>query len=368
VSLRKGSLRKGFVLGAAAWIVALAAVGCGGSSPSGSAKPAPQPPAQSASQPASQPGASGGAAASGEPVKVTLRLPWIASGYDAPFVVAKARGFYRKAGFDVTVAEGKGSAITGQTVGNGSDTFGVDDAGTAALLIAKGVPIRVVSVYIQKSPIAFIYDRSHPFSSPKDLLGRLVVTSAGNAALTVLPAVLATAGLRPSQVKITTIQPQSFATELKTHPDAVVLGVSLSDYLVMHKVDPNAAYKLYADFGPNVYGFGLITNLSEIQRHPGAVGRFVAATAQGWAYAQQHPDEAVKDLVAAFPHVDPALGRQGLDMAVGLLHTPATKGHPLGWMATSDWQQSIGILAKYGGLKSSKPVADYFTNSFIPQG
>lgn len=344
-------MRKSVIVSLLAGLIALAAAGCGATAPAA---------------PASASGAPAAPAAA--PIQsVTLRLPWIASGYDAPFVVAAQRGYYRQAGFDVKIGQGKGSAITGQTVANGSDTFGVDDAGTTALLISKGVPLKVVAVYVQKSPMAFIYDKSHPFSSPKDLIGRLVVTSAGNAALSVLPAVLATAGVQPSQIKITTIQPQSFATELKTHPSAVVLGVSLSDYVSMHKLDPNAAYKLYADFGPNVYSFGLITSLKEIAKDPQGVAKFVRATDEGWAYAQKHPNQAVRDLVKQFPDTEPALGLQGLEMAFGLLHTPATANQPLGWMAKSDWQQSIQILQKYGNLGSVKPLDDYYTNAFIPK-
>ncbi|MEJ0068793.1 MAG: ABC transporter substrate-binding protein [Pseudomonadota bacterium] len=44
------------------------------------------------------------------PKKMTLRLDWTALGYHAPFYLGVARGWYREAGIDLQVLEGKGLA------------------------------------------------------------------------------------------------------------------------------------------------------------------------------------------------------------------------------------------------------------------
>ena len=48
-------------------------------------------------------------------------------GAHAPFFLGKERGFYRDAGIDLTINEGRGSANTAQVVAAGTDTFGLAD-------------------------------------------------------------------------------------------------------------------------------------------------------------------------------------------------------------------------------------------------
>src|SRR5215204_4235100 len=78
------------------------------------------------------------------PTKVTLRLDWTTLGYHAPFYLGVAKGFYRDAGLDVEILEGKGSSTVINLVGNDSEDFAFADATTAARLISQGLPARVV--------------------------------------------------------------------------------------------------------------------------------------------------------------------------------------------------------------------------------
>lgn len=68
--------------------------------------------------------------------KVDLRTDFKFNGYDAPYVLAIEKGFYKQAGLDVSVEQGQGSATTVQTVASGVDTFGLADAGTSVLGIS----------------------------------------------------------------------------------------------------------------------------------------------------------------------------------------------------------------------------------------
>src|ERR1700740_2927041 len=83
------------------------------------------------------PGATSAAAQSLQ--KATLRLDWTALGYHAPFYLGVAKGYYRDAGIDLAVQEGKGSPTTATLVGNGSVDFGFADSTTVTLLISQGL-------------------------------------------------------------------------------------------------------------------------------------------------------------------------------------------------------------------------------------
>lgn len=155
---------------------------------------------------------------------MTLRLDWLVSGEHAGAVLAKTDGLYAKAGFDTTIGEGKGSALTIQTVGRGADTFGMADAATAALLISKGAPIKVLATFVQDSPHSLIHMPDVTIDSPRDLIGKTVVTTAGAADYVLMPAVLASGGVKMSQVKFDFVDPNSYPGILKQHPEDLILG------------------------------------------------------------------------------------------------------------------------------------------------
>ena len=66
-------------------------------------------------------------------------------------------GIFQKAGIDLEVLEGKGSAVTAQTVGNGSVMFGTADAAAVMGFISQGMPIKIVGGYLRQSALAIIF-------------------------------------------------------------------------------------------------------------------------------------------------------------------------------------------------------------------
>src|SRR5271170_1069658 len=75
---------------------------------------------------------------------VSLRLNWYMGGVHAPFFLGKEHGFYRDAGLDLTINEGRGSANTAQVVAAGTDTFGLADSSSVMRLVSKEAGIRTV--------------------------------------------------------------------------------------------------------------------------------------------------------------------------------------------------------------------------------
>lgn len=348
---------------AAALLLLLA--GCGSTT-----SPAPaSAPASASSTPAATPAAPSGSATALQAVH--LRLPFLVGAYDDPYYLAAAKGYYKQAGFNVSILQGTGSLTTAETVANGSDTFGVTDSATAAQLISKGAPLKVLAVFTQITPLGFEYNPSDPVNTPKDLIGRPLVSSAGGAETSLLPAVLSKYGMNMNQVKIDYVAPSAYAQTFmrlqKQHQKPVMLGLEIGDYQRLLVVDPKAQAKTFADFGVNLYSYGLVTSTNEIAAHPKAVGRFVAASVKGWEDALKQPQSAAAAAVAAVPSSGQFVQSAGMKLVVKMVHTPATQGQVPGWMAKSDWQQTLSLLQRYGGVKTVLPLDKYYTNQFIPQ-
>src|SRR5262249_37403904 len=88
--------------------------------------------------------------------KVTFRMNWYWGGMHAPFALAKERGYFEKAGVNVEILEGRGSATTVQLVGNKSDTFGWADGVSLAQNAVKGVPVKAVATILNVLPYAVV--------------------------------------------------------------------------------------------------------------------------------------------------------------------------------------------------------------------
>ena len=104
---------------------------------------------------------------------------------------ARAKGYYRDAGLDVTISRGFGSGDTVKRVGSGAATFGVADTGTIIASIAnEDIPVRIVAMIYQKATLGLIYLEASGIKKPQDLEGRTIGRSASGASVTMFPGFL----------------------------------------------------------------------------------------------------------------------------------------------------------------------------------
>src|SRR5262249_17871918 len=147
-----------------------------------------------ASAPASAPAASQPAAPPRlEPV--ILLLDWFPDGYHAPFYVAREKGYFREAGLEVDIKEGKGSGNVAQLVGTKNATFGVSEGAAEAKAIGQDVPVGVVAGVFRRSPLGLSYIRESGINAPKDLEGKTYGTVPASATHTLWPTFAAANGI-----------------------------------------------------------------------------------------------------------------------------------------------------------------------------
>jgi NitT/TauT family transport system substrate-binding protein len=302
-------------------------------------------------------------------VKVTLRTDYKVNGYVGVFALARERGFYREQGLDVEIGEGQGSSTTVQTVAVGEDTFGLADATALVIGIsARDIPVKAVSVYSQTDIQGFAY---HPESGwdgkIEKMRGKVLISSAGAAELTIIPAILASAGLTMNDINLQLADPAARIPLFIRSPDSFMGAYATGDVLRVRLRMPNVGYVPFSKYGIVTFGTSLITKTKTIEENPALVRKFVAASDKGWDLAVQDPEAAVQAARKLFPASDPTFLRDGLKILIAeQLHTPASRGKPIGWMAESDWVAMIEILKKYSNVKP-KEVSAYFTNDFIPK-
>jgi NitT/TauT family transport system substrate-binding protein len=296
--------------------------------------------------------------------KATLRLDWINSGYHAIWYYGLDKGIFQKAGIDLDVLEGKGSAVTAQTVGNGSVTFGTADTAVVMGFIAQGMPIKIVSGYLRQSALAIVFPAEKGWKRFADMGDAKIGYSPGGASSQILPALIKQAGLQ-GKVQLISMEPAAKMTAILTHR---VDGVDSFGFLVVAILEGQgfkAATLPYANEGVNIPGLSLIASDETIKKSPDLVRRMVMAMNESIVAARHDPEGAIDSLMKRSPTLNRAVVLRTLKLSFDLIDPDWGKGKPLGWMSPQVIEKSQDILMKYGGVAKKLPVADYFTDDFV---
>ena len=88
--------------------------------------------------------------------KVTLQLKWVTQAQFAGYYAAKAKGYYQKAGLDVTIKPGGPNIVPEQVVAGGQAQFGIDWLSSLMLSRAKNVPLVSISQVFNKSGLTLL--------------------------------------------------------------------------------------------------------------------------------------------------------------------------------------------------------------------
>lgn len=302
------------------------------------------------------------------PEKVTLRLDWTTLGYHAPFYLGIAKGFYRDAGLDVAVLEGKGSATVINLVGNGSDDFAFADATTAARLISQGLPAVVVLGIFQRSTLALFYARDRGIQSPRDLKGKRISMCAGDGMTVYLPIYLHAIGLQPNDVQQVSVDCSLKYTVVAQNKADAVASYGTAGRPLMQAVGIADPGKFdYADAGVFLPSHGIVASTKTVSQRGAMVRRFVTATAKAWQAAQADPDAAVAATVAAQPLLKgkEALLKATLIDSLQYIATPGTRGKAFGWQSPQEWQEAEAALVQYTGMTKPASAEAFYSNAFV---
>ena len=299
---------------------------------------------------------------------VTMRMDWLPISYHAPFYLAVAKGYYKAAGIDLKMQDGRGSGTTVQLIANNVDTFGLADAAVVAKSISQKVPVKVVMGVFRRSAMAIVFPTKNGIRTPADLKDKKLATCAGDSTVILLPAYLKAVGLSMDDVRIVTVDCGAKYTVVAQGLADATLGFGPYGKTMFEASGVTDISKLdYADAGITLPSHGIIASTKTIETKPDLVRRFVAATAKGWTEAREAPDVAVEAMVSAVPLMKPkeAALRTELRGYINYLDTTETKGKPFGWQSPEDWKKAESILVQYMDLKPQSFVDAYFTNAFI---
>ena len=283
---------------------------------------------------------SGATAWASEPV--TLQLKWRHAFQFAGYYAAKAQGYYREAGFDVSIREAQPGQNVVEEVVSGRAQFGV---GTSSLLLERhaGRPVVVLAAIFQHSPYVLIARADRGIRSIHDLAGRRIMMEPLSDELL---GYLQREGIRAADFQRLehTFDVQDL---IQGRTDAIAA------YVINQPYDLRRLDVPFMEFSPrssgvDFYGDNLFTSEALLKARPDRVEAFRAASLRGWEYAMAHPEEVAR-LIREVYSTEHELGYL-LFQADRMRELVQADVVPVGYMHAGRWQHIAETYAALGML------------------
>ncbi len=299
--------------------------------------------------------------------RATLRLNWLIYGFHSPFYLGVERGYYKAEGIDLEVGEGKGSGAAVQVIGAKGDTFGLSDGASIINGITKGAPIKAVMGIMNTTPFAVIAREDANIKTVKDLEGKTIAATAGEAGLVIMPALIKANKLDESKLNFLRVDGATkLVATLEKKADAM-LGGSENQVFVLEQRGLKTTVLNYADYGVNTMGLAIHVHNDTLKDKPKLVEGFVRATQKAFAEAEKDPAAAIAAGMKAKPDMDKDMAMKQLLAGLKLVRSRAAPTAPVGLMQAGDWQMTLDLMKEYQELKTDLKADAFYTNAHLPK-
>lgn len=296
--------------------------------------------------------------------KVSFRISWIPFVDYAFYTVGVKKGIYKQYGIDLTINSAKGSDLSSKLIANREDPFGAVSAEVVLICRSKGMPLKVLAIFHQKTPVTIVSLKKTGINKPKDLEGKSLATDISSMKHKQFEVFCKLNNVDMNKIKIAPIKGSDFTHILNGSVDAMLAFGYAAESLKEKGVEINQI-KL-SDYGIDAYGLTIVTHEALLKENPDLVKRFLAATMKSWEYAINHPEEAVRSFVEAYPELDYKEQLLQFKGAADLLQSEDTKLHGLGYQSKERWEKTQDLIFDTGFLDKKTNINDVFTNDFLP--
>ena len=301
----------------------------------------------------------------GDLTPVTLMLDWVPNTNHTGIYVALENGWYAEEGLQVEVVQPSEGSTPVQVAAAGKADFAISYQEEATNARVESIPLVSIAAIIQHNTSGFAAPTSKGISRPRDFEGKRYGAWGSPMERAMLDALMSCDGGDVDKVEF--------------------VNVGWADYFVVTERDVDFAWIFYGwtgieanlrgkpldivmlkDWGrcvPDYYTPIIVTSEAEIAEKPEVVRGFIAATARGYEYAIEHPDESAEILLRHAPESDPELVMRSQLWLSRQYRADASRW---GEQELDVWQRYADWMVEQGVLSTSIDAAQAFTNDYLP--
>jgi NitT/TauT family transport system substrate-binding protein len=309
--------------------------------------------------------------------KVSYLTSFKTFGREAYAYVALEKGYFKDAGFDVTITPGSGTVDVMKLVAGGQADYGIGDFTALVITLAKQkLPVTTVGMIHQRSMAAIAAfeggkikdgDPKSLVTTPKLRIG----DQPGSTNQVTFPLYAKQVGIPEDAVEFVPSPPGGLPALLAAdRVDGIgqfVVGVPLLEAADKEK-KRKAVVLSYGKVVEELYGNSIIVRDDLVKEHPEQVKKFTAALLKGLDEAMKDPAAAAQILKKYVPDTNVEVATKELELMQPFVKPKDFKGAS-GEVETARVQSIIDALSKYKVIKegSMKP-ADVVNAELAPKG
>jgi NitT/TauT family transport system substrate-binding protein len=301
--------------------------------------------------------------------KITYLTSFGTFGRDAYAYVAKEKGYFKEAGFDVDIKSGGGTLENLKAIIAGRAQFTPLDL-TGVLLAAGGkdrlTGFTAVAGVQQRTMAAIISLEGNGITKPKDLEGKTLADSPSSVVRNLFPTYAKLANIDESKVKWENGTPQTLIGTLASGGAAGIGQFVVGKPTVETIAKKNAVVLPYSDYLQDLYGNVLTTSSTYAKQNPDKVKKFTAALLKGLQDSVTNPTEAGKILKKYVPAAIPQAAAAELTLMGPFVRSEAS-GVPVGALDSQRVARSIAILQGSGQIQPGLTPEKVIDFSLVPK-
>ncbi len=299
---------------------------------------------------------------------LSVQLAFYPQGPQTYLFLAKDKGWYRDAGLDVELLNGRGSNYSIQVLSSGHADIG--EGHLTPLMFARqhGAKIKSIAEWYRADGLSLIVGKDTGIKTLADLKGKRIGIVAAGPWPPILPSFLKQFKLTKDDLQLVYLSAASLFTTYRAKQLDGLLTVDLA-FTEANPLRPSVMFEA-SDYGVKIPGTGLYVREDELTgKKADIIKRFLKVSVRAIKYiANGHEAEGAE----AIHHLRPQtkLSVEHLTAQVKMMkvyrETPATKGKPEGWQSPADWKERVAYLKGLGLLKGDPAATDFYTNALLP--
>ncbi len=234
--------------------------------------------------------------------KLTARVDFLPWGMHAGLHLGVDKGWFKEAGLDVEVSDGKGSGITMQQVATGDVDIGWVQLGVMAIARGKGMPITSIAGLVRRGDLGALVPKGAGLTKVKDLEGKKVAYTAGTSWGPLVDPFLEAGGTSRDKVNLVSVDQTALLSIYASGGVDATLTTFPFAKPTADRQRPSDGI-LLADVGINIPSYGLIVAQRTLETKDDALRRFVPVVVKAWEYIYPDKiDEAVQAILKQRPN------------------------------------------------------------------
>jgi ABC-type nitrate/sulfonate/bicarbonate transport system substrate-binding protein len=298
----------------------------------------------------------------------SISLKWLHQAQFAGLYVAEEEGFYEENGLNVRIDEFDFAKDPASLLTDGEVDFALMGSEEFLSHVDDGDDIIAVAAFYQVSPYALVSFAESGIETPADFVGKTLGSKGGTVGEELIYRLLMEDfGILLDDVEFKVLGFDKREIDDLLDGDADIVDLYRTDQLYFFDQEGLDYNIIYPErFGVNINNDLLVTRKSLAAEKPDLVKRFIAASTEGWEFALDNPDSAVRttlQYVTNENYKDADYERYILDNSVSLVKPGFSS--QIGEIRGEQMSGLYEVMVENQFIENEFQVSDFYTREYL---